>query len=424
MNSRIASFFLLLILASANLTFFASYVAASTTPHSNDPLQFRLEGLTRSPTIGLTSGSLGGWNENEWVPFQLTADNPGNEAVTFEAGMNLEYQNNGRIGIDAFADCFSSSATDCGAGSIPAFGGSATGTGHLWNLTVGSSEQSPVVNFSQEPGGVQTIKWDLQSVAVPAHSTLAIKWAVHLAKGNSTNLACAQGSPLSPCSPVNIPAGLGEGSWPGRSLQVRAASPSIPGERTVSIDVTQQTQPQCVIATAAYGSELAAPVQFLRQFRDQEVASTYLGEQFLTAFNAWYYSWAPNVAKAEATNSYMQAFVRLTIMPLLGILFLAKGLFDFLTPANPELAILASGLIASGLLGIAYLTPLLAFIARARKMRFTKRTLRYATILSVILSLCATIPYHVSQTIEILIAFAIIESILVAPIALTMKLQD
>lgn len=72
-----------------------------------NPLHFTLEGMTRTPTMGMTEGSLGGWNENDWVPFRLTADNPSGNDATFEAAINMEYQNNGKIGIDAFADCFS-----------------------------------------------------------------------------------------------------------------------------------------------------------------------------------------------------------------------------------------------------------------------------------------------------------------------------
>lgn len=397
------------------------------------PLQFNLEGMTRTPTMGMTKGSLGGWNENDWVPFRLTADNPGGNDTTFEAAINMEYQNNGRIGIDAFADCFSSSSPDCGSSMNPMMGGTAIGTGHMWSLSVGSSTgQSPQVSFSQEPGGVQTIRWDMQSVVVPAHSSLAITWAVHLAKGNSTNLACAQGSPLSGCATANVPVGMGEASWPGRSLQVRVASPSIPGERTVSIDVaqqgqqtqqTQQGQQRCIIATAAYGSEMAAPVQFLREFRDEEVESTYLGKEFLTAFNAWYYSWAPGVAGAEYTNPQLRSAVRLVVVPLLGILFLSKGIFHALLPVNSELAILTSGLIASALLGLVYMTPFVALFTRLRNLRIRRRTLLYLTLACVALTLSATIPYHVTGPIQMLTGFVVVESALLAPTLLIMSLQ-
>ncbi len=390
------------------------------------PLQFTLEGMTRMSMMGMTEGSLGGWNENDWVPFRLTATNSGGNDARFEAAINMEYQNNGRIGIDAFADCFSASSPACGSGMTPMMGGVATGTGHMWSLSLGSSTgQTPAVSFSQEPGGVQTIKWDMPSVLVPAHSSMAIMWAVHLAKGGSTNLACEQGSPMYGCSPTTVPAGMGEASWPGRSLQVRAASPSIPGERTVSIDVsqqTQQTQPSCVIATAAYGSDLAAPVQFLRDFRDGLVQHTYLGSSFLSAFNNWYYSWAPSIAEQEANNNIMRSSVRVVILPLLGTLFLAQQIFSVLTLINSELAILIAGFIASTLIGATYLTPLTFILGRFAKRKLTGKTFFYAAILAALLALFGTLANGTTGAVEILTAIFVVECIILSPLALTRKL--
>jgi len=60
---------------------------------------------------------------------------------------------------------------------------------------------------------------------------------------------------------------------------------------TRSTTVTVTTTPAaraCVIASVAYGSELAPEVQFLREFRDQAVMSTFAGSQFVKIFNAFY----------------------------------------------------------------------------------------------------------------------------------------
>jgi len=46
----------------------------------------------------------------------------------------------------------------------------------------------------------------------------------------------------------------------------------------------------CLIATAAYGSELAQQVQFLREIRDNTVMSTSTGTAFMSGFNQLYYS--------------------------------------------------------------------------------------------------------------------------------------
>ena len=41
----------------------------------------------------------------------------------------------------------------------------------------------------------------------------------------------------------------------------------------------------CLIATAAYGSEMAPQVQFLREIRDGKVMSTESGASFMAGFN-------------------------------------------------------------------------------------------------------------------------------------------
>ena len=46
----------------------------------------------------------------------------------------------------------------------------------------------------------------------------------------------------------------------------------------------------CLIATAAFGSEMAPQVQFLREIRDGTVLQTQSGSTFMTGFNQFYYS--------------------------------------------------------------------------------------------------------------------------------------
>ena len=44
----------------------------------------------------------------------------------------------------------------------------------------------------------------------------------------------------------------------------------------------------CLIATAAYGSEMAPQIQFLREIRDNTVLQTESGTSFMTGFNQFY----------------------------------------------------------------------------------------------------------------------------------------
>ncbi len=84
----------------------------------------------------------------------------------------------------------------------------------------------------------------------------------------------------------------------------------------------------CLIATAAYGTELAPQVQFLREIRDNTVLSTTSGVAFMTGFNTLYYSFAPVVADMERENPMFQEAVRAFITPMissLSIMSLSEG---------------------------------------------------------------------------------------------------
>ena len=73
----------------------------------------------------------------------------------------------------------------------------------------------------------------------------------------------------------------------------------------------------CLIATAAFGSEMAPQVQFLRQIRDNTVMNTESGATFMTGFNQFYYSFSPYVADYERENPVFKEAVKVTLTPLL-----------------------------------------------------------------------------------------------------------
>ena len=73
----------------------------------------------------------------------------------------------------------------------------------------------------------------------------------------------------------------------------------------------------CLIATAAYGSEMAPQVQFLRELRDGKVMTTQSGTAFMTGFNQFYYSFSPAVADYERENPVFKEAVKVTLTPLL-----------------------------------------------------------------------------------------------------------
>ena len=90
----------------------------------------------------------------------------------------------------------------------------------------------------------------------------------------------------------------------------------------------QQTQQSkgggCLIATAAFGSEMAPQVQFLRELRDNTVLQTESGTSFMAGFNQFYYSFSPAIADYERENPAFKEVVKITLTPLLTSLTLLQ----------------------------------------------------------------------------------------------------
>ena len=73
----------------------------------------------------------------------------------------------------------------------------------------------------------------------------------------------------------------------------------------------------CLIATAAFGSEMSPQVQQLREIRDNIVMQTESGHAFMTGFNQIYYSFSPYVADFERENVVFKETVKVVLAPML-----------------------------------------------------------------------------------------------------------
>lgn len=80
----------------------------------------------------------------------------------------------------------------------------------------------------------------------------------------------------------------------------------------------------CLIATAAFGSELAPQIQLLREIRDNTVLQTESGSIFMTGFNQFYYSFSPVIADYERESPIFKEAMKLTLTPLLTSLTLLQ----------------------------------------------------------------------------------------------------
>jgi len=121
----------------------------------------------------------------------------------------------------------------------------------------------------------------------------------------------------------------------------------------------------CLIATAAYGTELAPQVQFLREIRDNTVMSTSTGVAFMTGFNQLYYSFSPMIADMERDNPMFQEAVRAFITPMISTLSIMT-----LAEDGNDVQVLGLGISVIALnLGLYIVAPTAAGFAINKRLR-------------------------------------------------------
>ncbi|RNJ75554.1 MAG: YncE family protein [Nitrosopumilus sp. B06] len=120
----------------------------------------------------------------------------------------------------------------------------------------------------------------------------------------------------------------------------------------------------CLIATAAYGTELAPQVQMLRETRDNTIMSTESGKSFMAAFNSVYYSFSPHVADLERENPAFREAVRAFITPMVSSLAIMS-----LAQDGSESHVLGLGIAVIALnLGMYVAAPALAVFCIRRRI--------------------------------------------------------
>ena len=113
----------------------------------------------------------------------------------------------------------------------------------------------------------------------------------------------------------------------------------------------------CLIATAAYGSEMAPQVQFLREIRDNKVMSTATGASFMTGFNQLYYSFSPTIADLERENPIFKEMVKIGITPMISSL-------SIMSAADSEQEILGYGIgVILMNVGMYFVAPVMLFFS-------------------------------------------------------------
>ena len=139
-------------------------------------------------------------------------------------------------------------------------------------------------------------------------------------------------------------------------------------ETVVSNQESTEEGGGCLIATAAYGSEMAPQVQLLREIRDNQLMNTESGSAFMSGFNELYYTFSPTIADMERENPMFKEIVKAGLTPMLSTLSIMEN-------ANSESEVLGLGLSVIALnLGMYIAAPAMMFYGISKKVKSVKIT--------------------------------------------------
>ena len=137
-------------------------------------------------------------------------------------------------------------------------------------------------------------------------------------------------------------------------------------ETVVSNQESTEEGGGCLIATAAYGSEMAPQVQLLREIRDNQLMNTESGSAFMSGFNELYYTFSPTIADMERENPMFKEIVKAGLTPMLSTLSIMEN-------ANSESEVLGFGLSVIALnLGMYIAAPAMMFYGISKKVKSLK----------------------------------------------------
>ncbi|MDK2384132.1 MAG: DNRLRE domain-containing protein [Candidatus Korarchaeota archaeon] len=312
------------------------------------------------------------------------SSNVNNAPPDFTANLTLVATNSAPMGTHQF--------------TLMASGGGITRTSTV-TLTVTGQNQTQSQTQAQTQTGTQTgtgtaaqgfdfsISVTPTTLVLNPSSTGSVAVTVRRIRGSGTVMLSASGLPpdvrvtFSPpalqegTSSLVIQAGQTTGTF---TVVVTGTSGRLKRSATFQLQVRAE-ESRCIIATAAFGSELAPEVSYLREFRDGTVMATYSGSRFLTVFNAFYYSWSPGLATVIRGSPLLASVTRSIITPLIYALKVGSTIYSFLP--RGDLSMMVVGSLVSLILGLVYLWPLSLLSLKFRRLSDPKY-LRVASVIA------------------------------------------
>jgi len=145
-------------------------------------------------------------------------------------------------------------------------------------------------------------------------------------------------------------------SWPGHEKEAMEANKKANDLNEAASKAIPFDSIGCLIVTATFGSPLASEVKLVRSFRDDSLKQSYSGSRFIPGFNAWYYSFSPQVSTYINDHPYTKPAMQVILAPFLGIVRLTQMGYSILA-FNPELATVSAFIIGPSMFACIYVFP-------------------------------------------------------------------
>jgi hypothetical protein len=223
--------------------------------------------------------------------------------------------------------------------------------------------QSAHINFETEPTNAGSIGFDGSSY-----------------RSGSTTVRSTGGYTISatPDSGYNFSRWETSGSIIVNNINSVSTTCDINGNGTIKMVLISSTPTPpspsiCVIITAFHGSALNSEVDYMRHVRDDMIGSNEFGENIVLGWNAFYYSWSPQLAKWIDDYVYVKPMFRVLLMPLIAIVHSTSIIYVVIASFNSVLASVFSFVFASVLTSIVYIAlPITIVLVIVRRIYSNK----------------------------------------------------
>ena len=118
---------------------------------------------------------------------------------------------------------------------------------------------------------------------------------------------------------------------------------------------------------------MAPEVTYMRQVRDEMIASNQIGAALVAGWNTFYYSWSPPIAHLISTQKELQQISLALILPLIGVIHGTASIYSNIVHLNSSMASVVAFMFASMSSSAIYLvTPFYAVRIIQKKLLHKK----------------------------------------------------